>query len=441
MSNPLETEKPLPPREKLLALMPPKQRTQAADLLAKNDAGALRLLTNILSREHTARRSRAAALAVPGSMMTAAAFMSLVSETLPWYMGVAGVGGLILLTLSLLTSIPTPLEKAALEAVTESGEKGSIGLLMEGMQALHLFPALRENVKAALARHLQNLTAEDAVLLPPTYRSQLYASLNYIHRDSDLELRLAILKALTEIGDRHGLGAIYILAAGEAATKTAQTVRLAARQCLEQMQTRIDFGPLGKLPLAVEDLIHQMEGEGIDHQISAVNMLALRQMLPRLTPAHYRAALSERHRDRLYHLLALPLIYDQHRHGNTELQSEILAVAHRMGDTRALASVRKIAFAEAPTQIARDLRTTARETLRLLETLVEKEKESKTLLRGSSAPEAASNELLRATAPAASETDPSELLRAAIPHQTARIATTEKTEEVAHLRSSTGSEG
>ena len=67
---------------------------------------------------------------------------------------------------------------------------------------------------------------------------------------------------------------------------------------------------------------------------------------------------------------------------------------------------------EAPTDGAKQLRAAAKEALRGLRRQLAKEKVSRTLLRASSAPEAQPGELLRAVAPAESDTAPNELLRA-----------------------------
>jgi hypothetical protein len=268
--------------------------------------------------------------------------------------------------------------------------------------------------KQVLIDLLQSLTVADADLLTPVQQGQLYRNLNYIQRDSEREMRLATLTALEQIGDQRCLGVIYMLAEGEAATHTAQTVRFAAQTCIEQIGARIDFGPVTKIPDYTDSLVHQMQSEGLDHQIAATCVLALRQLLPRLQAVNYHRVLSERQRDRLYLLLTLPLMIHQDRYGINEVQEEILRTAHRMADTRALASVRKIAFVQTPNPAARQLRATALETLQLLQAKVERERESKTLLRGAASPAVQAGELLRAAAPSESMTAGNELLRASV---------------------------
>ena len=414
MTELLDPESQASKIEKLLALLPAKVRGEAACILEKKDEQSLQLLTNIISTEHANRRIRALLVLVPGASMLIGALLSMASGTMPWYMGIAGLSGVVLLPLSLLTASPTALEMAAVETVVLSGDKHSIGALLETLPIFALPAALRQKRKEALIGLLQSLTVEDTALLPPAQLGQLCHNLNYIQRDSEMELRLATLTALQHIGDPQCLGAIYMLAAGEAATHTAQMVRAAARSCAEKLGVRLDFGPVTNIPEYTDSLVLQMQSEGPDYQVSAVCMLALRQLLPKLQASDCHSVLSERQRDRLYQLLTLPLMIHQDRYGINELQEEVLRTAHRLADTRALASVRKIASVQTSSPAAKQLRTTARETLRLLEAQAEKEKESRTLLRGASSPHAGVEELLRAAAPSESLTTSSELLRSSI---------------------------
>ena len=317
-----------------------------------------------------------------------------------------------------------------MENVVFSGGKHSIGALLETLQISHLPPALRKKSKQLLIGLLLSLTTEDADLLTPVQRQQLYRNLNYMQRDSEMELRLATVAALLQVGDQNCLGVLYALASGEATTPTARTVRQAARDCIERLQFRLDFAPVSKIAEYTGTLIHQMQSEAGDPQISVTCMLALRQLLPRLEPTSYRSILSERDRDRLYQLLLMPSwLFNQNHYGISEVQEEILHTAQRLADTRALASVRKVAFAQIPNPAARHLYTLARKTLTLLEAQVEREKESKTLLRGASDPANPARELLRAAAPGDATTASDELLRASVPYSERPSAKTVLSEE------------
>ncbi len=402
--------------KKLLALLPASQREETADVLENNAVRSLQLLTDIIYREHTNRRTCAILMAVPGALMFLGTLLSLTQTNLPEYVHLAGISGMVLLLLSPLTRIPTTLEKAAVEAIVLRGDKRSIGALLETLQISHLPPALHQRSRQRMTHLLQNLTEADANLLTSVQRSQLCRNLNYLYRDHDLELRLATLKALQNVGDPYCLGVIYTLAEGDAATHTAQMVRQAACDCIEQIGGHLDFGSVTQIPDYTDSLVHQMQSEIEDHQITATCLLALRHLLPQLQPTHYQSVLSERHRDRLYQLLTLPFIVNQNRYGIHEVQKEILRTAHRLADTRALPSVRKIAFGQIPHPAAKQFRALARETLTLLEAQAEREKESKTLLRGASEPTPLAQELLRAASSAPLATLPGELLRASCPH-------------------------
>ena len=403
---------------RLLALLPESERAETASILAQNDARSLQMLTNIIVSEHTNRRTRALLLAGPGALIWITLLVSIVHETPPWPMKIAGLAGTLMLALSPLTGIPTAREKAAVEAVVLSEDKHSIGALLEVAQIINLPGTLHIKSKQILIRLLKSLTPADCALLTPAQHRQLYHLLNYIHRDCDLALRLAAIAALQQIGDLQCLGVLYALAAGEAATSTAQAVRQAAQDCLERMRFRLDFAPVAKISEYTEVLIHQLQSEAIDNQICATSLLALRQLLPQLNTTNFHRILSERDRDRLYQLLTLPAwLFNRPRYGIIELQEEILHTAHRLVDTRALVSVRKVAYVQIPHPAAKQLRTVASETLYLLETQVARDEESRTLLRGASAPASPSGELLRAAGSTESLTAPNELLRSSLPQE------------------------
>lgn len=403
---------------KLLTLLPERQRAETESILAQNDARSLQLLTHIIVSEHTNRRTRALLLVGPGALIWIALLISVVHEMAPWPLKVAGLAGTLMLALSPLTSIPTARERAAVEAIVLNEDKHSIGALLEVVQIFNLPGALHRKSKQILIRLLNSLTPADCALLAPAQHRQLYHLLNYVHRDCDLALRLAAIAALQQIGDVQCLGVLYALAAGEAATPTAQTVRQAAQDCLERIRFRLDFAPVARISEYTEVLIHQLQSEAIDNQVCATSLLAMRQLLPQLNTANFHRILSERDRDRLYQLLILPAwLFNQPRYGIIELQEEILRTAHRLVDTRALVPVRKVAYVQIPHPAAKQLRTVARETLQLLEIQLEREKESRTLLRGASAPASPSGELLRAAGSPEWRIAPNELLRASLPEE------------------------
>lgn len=401
----------------LVALLPPEERDTARATLVKQDAESLRLLNHLISNEHAKRRMRAVGTTAPGSLLLIATFIAATRGPLfPWYYWGVFLGGVLPFALSPFTFFPTRLEKAALEALLRREDAHSIGPMLEG---LHVNSAsLRRKAKASLVRTLPQLTTEAFQGLTPTQRGCLYGTLNYIQRDSDLELRLAVLTALQRVGDQSCLGYVYLLATAEAATNAAQAVRTVAQNCLDHLLVRLDLGSLSTLPHVIDNTCAQVQSEGVDFQGYAACLLSLRQLLPQLTPGNYRSILSERHRDHLYMLLVLRPPFDggKQHYGQVELMLEIVRTAERLGDTRAIKSLSAIAR-NSSTVAEKQIHTAVRRALPLLTALGEREKVSRTLLRGASAPEAQPGELLRAANPTASATAPDELLRSSMPEQ------------------------
>lgn len=406
--------------EKLLVLLPSAKRTEAAALLERNDAQSRQMLKAIVQKEQRGRRMRAGLLLTSGIALCLLGFFHIFNPSAPWYMSLAGIGGLVLTLLSPLTRMPTRLEQAALEVVVLNTDKQNIGTLLEAIEVFALPAPLQMQSRQALISMLHSLTPEDAALLSPADRSQLARHLNYAHRDDDLELRLAAMTALQNVSDPTSLGTIFKLAIGEAATHTAQTVRQAARDHMEHLLTRLDFGPLEAIPEHIQHLTRSLKSEEIDFQVYAFRLLALRRLLPQLTAETYRGVLSEQQRDALYYLLTLSFGHvsymDPNRVAANTLREVIIQTARRLRDVRALPALRN-AVDRSASQNFTPVRKLLQETLPLLEAQVEKEKESRTLLRGSSSPAPASTELLRAAAPAESNTAPGELLRASTPYE------------------------
>jgi hypothetical protein len=271
--------------------------------------------------------------------------------------------------------------------------------------------ALRTKAKASLLRLLPHVTPEICQRLPPRQRGYLYDLLSYQDRNKDMELRLAALTALRQAGDRTCLGAVYLLAAGDASTPAAQTVQTAANECLDHLLAHLDFSPLKSLPRYIDSAYAQMRRDGVDLQVYATCLLNMRQLLRQLTPANYQNILVDSQRDNLYRLLLpRPSPNPGHPVGKRELDLEIVRTAARLADTRAIKAF--TLFARNPSSGDRSVQAAVREALPALEALVEGEKESQTLLRGTAAPDAHPEELLRATVPDTFAADPKELVRA-----------------------------
>ncbi len=325
----------------VVALLPRKHRDKARAILSRRGPRSVQLLTRTIAKERKKRRARAKVTALSGSLLLVGS-VAVAARSYPFGGSIAafGAGGLILLSLSALAWFPTRLEKAALAALLQSEEAGSLGSLLEG---LHLRAySLQAPAKEQLIRLLPQITQKTLQGLTPTQRVYLYDALSYVHRDSNLELRLSVLTALQKAGDESSLGVVYLLATGEAVTDTATVVREAAKNCLEHLAVRLDFGPMEGLSHHIVSVCDQMRAEKPDFHVYATSMLALRQLLPRLTPSTYANILSASHRNQLYRLFMLyaSSASGLYRYGRRELHLEIVRTAERLGDTRAIDGLR-----------------------------------------------------------------------------------------------------
>ncbi len=408
MPDLLEPEKYASFLENVVARLPQTERANAREILNRGNAESLELLCDLVSNEQAKRRISSVRIALLGALLLGIALAAVpFFNASGWLAAIALLGGGVLLVVPILRVSPTNLEEAALETALHSEDMRSMGALLKTVALLS--SPTSERTKAKLIRLLPQLTPESFESLTPTQRATVHGLMNYNQRDSDLDLRLAVLAALQQAGGHACLGTVYLLATGEAATPTARTVREAARTCVEHLLVRLEFGHLEDLPQYIDNTCAQMQQEAIEFHVYATCALTLRQLLPQLTSANYRSILSVQHRSRLYGLL----VSQVHSYGSGELHLEIVRTAERLGDTCAVKALRTYIHAtnDGPVKEA------VRQAMGVLEPLVEREKESKTLLRGTSAPAAQPGELLRAAAPAESATAPNELLRASIPKQ------------------------
>jgi hypothetical protein len=104
-----------------------------------------------------------------------------------------------------------------------------------------------------------------------------------------------------------------------------------------------------------------------------------------------------------------------------------------LGDTRAIKSFKLLARNFSPSA-DRSVLAAVQQALPVLEALVEREKESQTLLRGTAAPNAQPDELLRAVPADTYATDPNELLRASVPQKPVQLPAPAPIEQTVHLR-------
>lgn len=369
--------------ENVLALLRPKMREKARVILTKGGADSVRLLTSVVSRERSRRRLRTKGAILAGSLLVAGSVAAAVahSEVLKKTVSGTGLSGLLLLAFAALTWFPTRLEQTALEALLQSEDPANIGTLME---SLHLrSAAIRAQAKENLVRLLPQMTSEIFDALTPVQRGYLYGTLKQISHNNALDLCSSVLAALGEAGDKRCLSVVYQLASGDAEANNAEVIREAARRCIDLLFTRLDFGAVENLPHHILKICGQMRTEKPDFQVYAVSLLALRQLLPQLTPDNYKRILSANHRHELYLLLMLHAASGSgvYRYGRRELHLEIIRTAERMGDTHVIDAV----YTFACTRMAaadETLYAAVNRTLKRLETLAEREEASKSLLRG-----------------------------------------------------------
>jgi len=350
MSDSFEPENSTSQTEHILALLPSKIRAKAQGVLNQGGDKKVRLLTRIIAKERLKRRTVARITILLASLsLVAFALCAIRSHGVGGHITALGLSGFVLLAFAATTLVPSRLETAVKAALLESAEPGSLGALLESFHArvtTHHAEA-REN----LMRLLPHVTPEAFQSLTATQRSYLYGTLNRGHRNTDRDLRLTVLAALQEAGDASCLGVVYQLATEEAITDIELAVRNAARECLDHLLTRLDFGPLTDLPHHIHKASVQLRAEKTDFQDYATSLLTLSQLLPQLTPPNYETILTANQRSHLYGLLLLYATSDsnKYRYRRRNLLLEIIRTAERLSDTRSIDTLQEFAGTRAAT--------------------------------------------------------------------------------------------
>jgi len=410
-------ERMSPERQLLLSLVRPEEQHLFRENTDPGRSESLSCLADILQREESRRKGHrvmrigVAVLIVSGGALC----ISTYAEAGPL---AATLFFALSLTVSGFLAWHNPrsqLERAAFEYLLQIEDRRSVGLLLQ--QRLLVSPADRHRVERLLIERLPQLGPKEVSQWTNIHPNLLFGILDYVHRDRDIDLRLAAISALHLLCDRRSLRVLYYLAAGEAPTHGEQAVRTAAQRCLHELQGRLDFGNVAMIPNFLNRVCNPADNkQTVGPIIDADSLYALIALLPQLTPANYREVLAPKDRDHLYAILTTA-IFGSYGYDKVKLHREVVRTLERVGDTKALKALGSIAGMDAPTDAEKQLRIEAQEAWRVLKQLVEKEKVGKTLLRASVAPDAQPDELLRAAAPAQSATDPGELLRASIPKQ------------------------
>ncbi len=416
---------------RFLTVLTPTER-QEWDVVMENGLPAtLPLLTEILAQERTKRKKRNVAMRSAGvglALLVALGgplLISLLSSpTLKQFQNV------ILLTMYAMAPVIFCLlwcdpmaarHSAAFELLLTIDDQRSIGLVLE--QLSERSGRRLNRVRRVLLYLLPRIKAPDDVQLTRAQLAHLHGILRYSDRKRHIELRLAAISALHHVGTWEVLARLYLLASGEAVTEGEKFVRDATRDCLQALQQRFDFGTPEDIPACIARLFlppgsGKMPIFGYPDCIAA--WYSLIALLPQMSAFQYHDFLTVRYRDRLISLL-LMAIGDDFCYDKLPLFHTILETLVRAEDTRALNAVRKVAAMETSSHEARQLRDAAVRAVEALESAVARKQVSSTLLRGASAPASLPGELLRAAAPAVSETCPAELLRASTPQTEALL--------------------
>ena len=410
-------ERMSPERQLLLSLVRPEEQHYFRENTDPGSSASLSCLAHILQREHLRRQGKrflrvgVAVLFVIGGALC----FSTYTETAPLPAALILATSIAVSGFLASRNPQSRLQRAAFEYLLQIEDRRSVGLLLE--QRLVVSPDDRHRVERLLIERLPQLDPKDVSQWTNVQPNLLFSILDYVHRDRDIDLRLAAISAVNLLCDRRSLKVLYCVAAGEAATHGEQAVRTAAQTCLHDLQSRLDFGNVAMIPSFLDRICNPVDNkQTVGPIIDADSLYALIALLPQLTPANYREILTPRDRDHLYSILT-PVVFGSYGYDKVKLHREVVRTLERVGDTKAIKALSQIANMDAPTDAEKLLRTEAQEAWRYLKQLVEKEKVGKTLLRASYAPDVHPDELLRAATPAESVTDPGELLRASIPKQ------------------------
>jgi hypothetical protein len=298
--------------------------------------------------------------------------------------------------------------KAQLEAVTDT--RATV-LLLNALRPTSvggdsLMGPLRGIIIATLTRLFADLNREEAAALIHSRGEALADELNRSVTGYP-DFVIAGLPLLPARPDRRGLILTAKFLWGEAPTRNEQRVREAARKIFPQLLAEVDLGGIASLSGWINALIvHQEDTHATNASWSTLWLpyLAVMQLLPRMAPADY-LKLNQKVRQRLYSNLRVSTLF------KGEYSLVVLDMIRRSADVEALSTLHALINGEQYTSPYPEVRETTRACIPILQAQLEREKVSKTLLRGASAPEAAAETLLRA-ASTVTPTDPQLLLRA-----------------------------
>ena len=290
--------------------------------------------------------------------------------------------------------------KADIEAIDDGAVAVELAAYVASNQ-LNAADPLREAALTTLTRLLSNMSAEDAVVQFRYNIDKLGSLMTNRMAAGHPDLVIAILRLPPAIVDIVATARFIV---DDAPTRNEQRVRETAQEVLPGLLASRSFGGQEFLTNWIRRLPAGFEEQPTVPIEMILPHLAIMKLLPQTSPDAF-LALSQHTRRRLYantRQILLPRLF--------QYQLAVLDMIRRSADVEALSTVQALTggiFVSPYPQV----RAAARACAVVLKAQLEKEKVSKTLLRGATAPEAAPDTLLRA-ASGGTAADPQLLLRA-----------------------------
>jgi hypothetical protein len=305
----------------------------------------------------------------------------------------------------------TEIQKAILGEIGNLRDPQAIGPLLE---ALDVNGELRATMVLTVSRLMEQSPRSEVATTLSEHCDRLYTLLDHRMAVAQPELvmttlRLLPLMAETGAGSRHRQALVCVARYiwWSAPTLNERCVRAAAYEVLPALLERVDLGGPAMLAYWVRRLPLQMQEMNDTAQWEAVLLphLALMQILPQCPPEIF-LRLSSYDRHRLYtnlRMFSLPRL-------KSDYALVVLDIVRRSIDVEAMSVVQDLIDGPHASPYPQ-VRAAAHECVPILNQQIEKERVSKVLLRGASAPEPAPDTLLRAASGNAT-VDPQLLLRA-----------------------------
>lgn len=264
-------------------------------------------------------------------------------------------------------------------------------------------PSVNAIVTDAFTRLLPHINPEDWTGIGAGQRQALCQQLYRWTSATGTDFQLALIQMLDRCGLHTELPFIAGIVAQEAPTADARRIRERARAAMPAMVARAEFGSFHQIGYYAIRYLNkptsETSGDGrlLPEWIDWMGArLALAEVLGK-TSAQDLLKIAVPDRDLIYKCLVVEeqsAFFTMSRLEPDHFPA-ILGAAERAEDTRALEPVLELASREAATDDSQAVRAAAKRCLKVLEAKAAREKIGQTLLRASSAPEPAADNLLR----------------------------------------------